>query len=240
MSNIFIFRKRFYLPIIILGISGLLGLALMEIQNKYLFYTCIFLPGIIFILTLIFSIYNIFKFGIRYLGQTIIICKIAFVGIGILNNLLIYYPYDFFADNLSIPKNIQISDPIDRLNNGELPIIREKNKFEDLILINGNQGGIYEYQFYTRSSLDSGFIYLKAFEITTNINLSARSLIFTTKLEIPNSNYTKIHSEQTFTIYEGDWGKYYGARFEVWYYNKRDSTEKKIFEKNYKIQGWQR
>ncbi len=240
MKKSIIFRKRFYLPILLLGTCGLIGLTALSIQNKYVLYISVFLPGSIFILTFLFSIFNLIKVDIRYFGQTILICLIAYIGIGLLNKTMWAYPYDFFADNLSIPSNIQISNPINRLKNGELPIIREKTKLEDLILINGSQGGIYEYQFYTRNSLDSGFIYLKAFEITKNTSLSARSLKHRTKLEISNSTFTKIHSERTFSIYEGDWDKFYGARFEVWFIKKQDSTEKKIFEKNYRIQGWQR
>ena len=43
-----------------------------------------------------------------------------------------------------------------------------------------------------------------------------------------------------FTIYEGRWGQYYGARFEIWFQSDSGGPERKLFEKNYKIQGWER
>ena len=44
-----------------------------------------------------------------------------------------------------------------------------------------------------------------------------------------------------FTIYEGHWGKPYAARFELWFVSDNSGgQEKKLLEKNYKIEGWQR
>jgi hypothetical protein len=40
------------------------------------------------------------------------------------------------------------------------------------------------------------------------------------------------------TIYEGDWGKPYAARFEVWFKPDNGGNEQKLFQKNYKIEGW--
>ena len=42
------------------------------------------------------------------------------------------------------------------------------------------------------------------------------------------------------TIYEGDWGKPYAARFEVWFVPDSGSPQRKLIEKVYKIEGWQR
>ena len=41
-------------------------------------------------------------------------------------------------------------------------------------------------------------------------------------------------------IGEGDWGKYYAARFEVWFDPDSGAPERKLLEKNFKIEGWQR
>jgi hypothetical protein len=43
-----------------------------------------------------------------------------------------------------------------------------------------------------------------------------------------------------FTIYEGDWGKPYAARFEVWFKPDSGKTERKLAERIFKIEGWQR
>jgi hypothetical protein len=50
-----------------------------------------------------------------------------------------------------------------------------------------------------------------------------------------NSQY-----ERPFTIYEGDWGKPYSARFEIWFIPDNGGKERKLVEKNYKVEGWQR
>jgi hypothetical protein len=43
-----------------------------------------------------------------------------------------------------------------------------------------------------------------------------------------------------FMIYEGDWGKPYAARFEVWFKPDSGKTERKLAERVFKIEGWQR
>ena len=43
-----------------------------------------------------------------------------------------------------------------------------------------------------------------------------------------------------FTIYEGDWGKPYAARFEVWFEPDSGKDQRKLAERVFKIEGWQR
>ena len=43
-----------------------------------------------------------------------------------------------------------------------------------------------------------------------------------------------------FTIYEGDWGKPYAARIEVWFRPDSGRTERKLMERVCKIEGWMR
>ena len=50
----------------------------------------------------------------------------------------------------------------------------------------------------------------------------------------------KFGTNDHFTIYEGDWEKPYGARFEVWFKADNENEEIKLFEKNYVIEGWMR
>jgi hypothetical protein len=47
-------------------------------------------------------------------------------------------------------------------------------------------------------------------------------------------------SNTHFTIYEGDWGKPYAARFEVWFAPDAGGSDRKLMEKVFKIEGWQR
>jgi hypothetical protein len=47
-------------------------------------------------------------------------------------------------------------------------------------------------------------------------------------------------SNTTFTIYEGDWGKPYAARFEVWFVPDSGKPERKLMQQVFRIEGWQR
>ena len=46
-------------------------------------------------------------------------------------------------------------------------------------------------------------------------------------------------SSKTFD-YEGDWGKPYAARLEVWFTPDSGGPDRKLMEKTFKIEGWQR
>ncbi|MFN5182479.1 MAG: hypothetical protein ACK5D5_05600 [Bacteroidota bacterium] len=150
---------------------------------------------------------------------------------------------DGWADNLKIPEGIKIEYPIDLTADGQRPdsicnLIRSDQDFQ---LYNSFQPGQYEFDFWT-GKIDSGTIYLKAFEITKEYGLSADRLKKSSEIRIYNSrdSVVKFSTNSDFTIYEGDWGKPYAARFEVWYIEDKSGLEKKLFTKNYFIEGWQR
>jgi hypothetical protein len=103
------------------------------------------------------------------------------------------------------------------------------------------QPGIYDV-FIRANPGEPGMVYLKAFEVTRGTPLSADRL---TEKSNEWIGWSGDPSEQFFsntniTIYEGDWGKPYAARFEVWFKPDSGATERKLFEKIYKIEGWQR
>src|SRR5690606_20373704 len=101
--------------------------------------------------------------------------------------------------------------------------------------------GLYEYDLWIESD-QSGTIFLKAFEITQEVGLSVSNLRERSSLRINDTNgkIQKFSTKEDFTIYEGDWGKPYGARFEIWFKPDNGEKEKKILEKNYIIEGWMR
>jgi len=103
------------------------------------------------------------------------------------------------------------------------------------------QGGIYNARIRCNPGA-SGRIYLKAFEITHNDRLSEDRLQNATNEWVGWSNEPaeQFLSETHFTIYEGDWGQYYGARFEVWFEPDDHSGERKLLERNFLIDGWMR
>ncbi len=148
---------------------------------------------------------------------------------------------DKWADNLEIPKNIVLENPIDLtyiIPHDDSVRNIKKNK-PDLQIYNSTQKGIYQYDFWI-GKIESGTIYLKAFEITQEYALSADRLHDRSAIKIYNAtdSIVKFSTTSDFTIYEGDWGKPYAARFEVWFKPDNGRQERKLFMKNYKIEGW--
>lgn len=149
---------------------------------------------------------------------------------------------DRFADNLKIPANIQIDSP-KYWSSPEIKYERLANqKFEepDFKLYNSFQPGIFKFDFWM-GKLENGTIYLKAYEITQNRALSTNRLPKASSVKVfnPKDSIIRFSATSDFTIYEGDFGKPYAARFEVWFKPDIGGVERKLFEKNYIIEGWQ-
>lgn len=150
---------------------------------------------------------------------------------------------DKYADNLTIPTDITISTPIDSSTNQRRDSVANEKKSEvDFVLYSAFQPGLYEYDVWL-GKMDSGTVYLKVYEITHNDRLSERSLATHKEsiLRVANSSDSlrRFGTKEYFKIYEGDFGKPYAARFEVWY-KPDNGNERKLIEKNYKIEGWMR
>lgn len=150
---------------------------------------------------------------------------------------------DKWADNLKIPTDIQLDIPVDlALRNQRQDSVPAWTKYTgDFQLYNSFQPGLYEYDFWT-GKIEAGTIYLKAFEITQEYALSTDWLPERSAVKIynPTDSILKFGTTTHFTIYEGDWGKPYAARFEVWFKPDKGGQERKLFMENYKIEGWQR
>lgn len=113
-------------------------------------------------------------------------------------------------------------------------------KGEPEIYITG-QLGIYLVYAYVNPG-EPGYVYLKVFEQTRNTPLSTeripdRSLEYTGWSDNPEEQF--FYNTQI-TVYEGDWGTYYPARFELWFVPESGAPERKLIEKVFKIEGWQR
>lgn len=150
---------------------------------------------------------------------------------------------DKWADDLKIPTTIQLDTPIDLTmgNQRQDSVLAWTKSTTDFQLYNSFQPGLYEFDFWT-GTIESGTIYLKAFEITQEYPLSADRLPESSEIKVynPTDRVVKFSTTSHFTIYEGDWGKPYAARFEVWFKPENGEPERKLFMKNYKIEGWQR
>lgn len=108
-------------------------------------------------------------------------------------------------------------------------------------LLTGMQPGIYGVA-YSLNPGEPGFVYLKAFEVTKGTPLSAARLESASKTRMMWSvePSERFGAKAGFTIYEGDWGKPYAARFEVWFKPDSGKSERKLAERIFKIEGWQR
>lgn len=103
------------------------------------------------------------------------------------------------------------------------------------------QPGLYDSHIWVNPG-EPGRIYLKAFRILPDTPLSEDRLPGRTMEWIgwSNDQDDMFFSNSHFTIYEGDWGDYYAARFEVWFIPEGGSARRKLLEKDYIIEGWQR
>ena len=108
-------------------------------------------------------------------------------------------------------------------------------------LRNGMQPGIYNLTLRINPG-EPGLVYLKAFEATKGSRLSKGRLKEASNERIGWSNdpEEKFLYENEFTIYEGDWGKPYAARIEVWFRPDSGQPERKLMERVCKIEGWMR
>jgi hypothetical protein len=61
-----------------------------------------------------------------------------------------------------------------------------------------------------------------------------------TRMTWSNSPEERFGAKAGFTVYEGDWGKPYAARFEVWFEPDSGKGQRKLSERVFKIEGWQR
>ena len=103
------------------------------------------------------------------------------------------------------------------------------------------QPGLYDSEIWGNPG-EPGMIYLKAYEVTKETRLSADRLKVRSNEWVGWSDNPEeqFFSNTHFTIYEGDWGKPYAARFEVWFVPDSGEPERKLMEKTFKIEGWQR
>jgi hypothetical protein len=154
---------------------------------------------------------------------------------------------DEFAKNLKIPENITLENPVNTSIDENYKIIKPENITNkkvttiDFQLYNSIQPGLYEYDLWI-GKIERGTIYIKAFEITHEYALSTSSLTERSSIKIynPTDRILKFETLSDFTIYEGDWGEPYGARFEIWFKPNKGGKERKLLTKYYKIEGWMR
>lgn len=233
------FNERWNNSVIISAFIAFLCFWGLSIPNKYILYSCCFLPFIFLLVTFILSIIRIVKKdylkGIMQILSTVILAVLTY---GYFSFALMFYPYDFFAEGLKIPENIKFEKPL-KLNNEK---DRVNIHHQDFILYDCFQQGMYKYDLFLHK-IEKGKVYLKIFEITSNQILSEKSIKRESQIEVENKTdeIKRFELKDEFTIFEGDWGQFYGGRIEVWFKpDNINKPERKLITKNYIIQGWMR
>lgn len=171
--------------------------------------------------------------------------KRLFLSMAIVVGIVVVLPFvsliamsapDGFARHHPIPEGMELNIP---LGDGEATI--DSNNVDSFLQIwNGDQGGIYEYDFYY-PQLSAGTIFLRCFEAGKNEPLSEDRLLRSSSVgNTAVVEFSKVVKKQKFTIYEGDWEEYYAVRVEVWHRDSISCKETKLMEKIYRMEGWMR
>ena len=111
----------------------------------------------------------------------------------------------------------------------------------EIVLQRSVQGGIYNVYAFANPG-EPGTVYLKAWEVSRNVRLSEDRL---TAASNENIGWSPEKDEQFFyntevTIFEGDPGQFYAARFELWFKPDSGKPERKLAERIFRIDGWMR
>lgn len=231
--------KYWYVPILIFLLAQVMvffntTLTISPYSKQYSYFSYFSI-----VLLLISIVYQLFNNGYFKALISMVILLVTIIFSWFVTFAFFLAGVDQWADDLKIPKNIQIDEPLNLDNYQRSDSLIKFHKSDtNLVLFNSWQPGIYEYQFWT-TNIENGSIYLKAFEITQNIQLSSKRLKTESKIKVNESINKKVKfTSESFKISEGDWGKYYAARFEVWFEPSNGDKERKIFQKNFKIEGW--
>lgn len=185
------------------------------------------------------------------ISQIVLLCRkkwgkalISFFGtLGIL--VILWFPSvmaamsapDYFGKKHPIPEGLEYYEPLEENSPAEIDSLKSETYLQ---LWNDFQGGLYCYDFYY-PSLPSGDIFLRAYEVTKNIPLHLERLEPRSTVSIDSTaTFSQLVDNKKFTLYYGDWGDFYAARFEVWHRNAVTGEETKLLEKIYRVEGWMR
>ncbi len=182
-----------------------------------------------------------------FLGGALLLGGMGFLALGNLAWMLLFYDDDHFADDLRMPTGIEVAEPLDESAgidahpHRDAPSAALETPPETLLLRHGMQGGIYRVEALVHVET-SGTAYLRAYEVTTGQRLSAEILEQDTATHLGGSAdaASLVPYRAEATIAEGNWGQFYAARFELWYRPDNGGAERKLLERVYRIEGWQR
>jgi len=151
--------------------------------------------------------------------------------------------YDSYQEskfyNIEIPENLKFEKPIEFLTNSQIDSLKKLKVNDDKLIVIGSGYGGYNFYMWHKP-IEKGDIYIKAFELTQKVRLSEWKLSNRTKNTITKlSNEYQLYQGST-VIDEGTFENFYPTRFELWFKSEKSDIEKKLTEKSYLIDGWDR
>ena len=154
---------------------------------------------------------------------------------------VLWYPLVLSASNDGFGKKHPIPEGLEY----NIPLLSDTVIIDSLdtstfLQVKSGGTGFYYYDFYY-NALPSGDIFLRCYEVTENIPLSQQSILEETSVHVDQTfSFSKLVDKKIITIFEGDIGDFYAARFEVWHRDATTGNEKKLVEKIYRVQGYSR
>lgn len=108
-------------------------------------------------------------------------------------------------------------------------------------LLSSFEPGVYDAEIWANTG-EPGMVYLKAYDLAKDRSIGSRRIKEKTSEWLGWSENPKelFLSNTHFTIHEGNWNQPYPARFEVWFVPDAGGAERKLMEKIYTVEGWQR
>ena len=141
--------------------------------------------------------------------------------------------------NIKIPENMNFDKTIEFLTYSQIDSLKSIVVNKEKIMVIGNGYNGYEFYIWHKPT-ETGTIYIKAFELTQNLQLSEEKLTERTQNTITDpSNEFRFYKGSSF-IYEGTFANFYPTRFELWFKSEISGEENKLTEKSYLIDGWDR
>ena len=161
--------------------------------------------------------------------------------------------FDNFGKRHPIPEGMEYEET--NVAEGWYSRYRTRQEWDSVIterkfLLAGGQG-VYRYMVYLPPMDEEGDIYLKMYEATTNLPLSAWIVKNRSSIHIlpsdtaiiyqmkENSSWSENMSE-AIIIDEGSWEDYYAARTELWFRPTKGGEERLIYSKIFRIDGYSR
>lgn len=159
--------------------------------------------------------------------------------------------FDNFGRRHPIPQDMEYYEPFVSRNCNDLSQ-QDSITISRGILLKG-QLGMYSYMASVPAIPETGEIYLKLYETTSNLPLSEVNVKYNSTITVEPSDTAVIYQmkddepidfahndKQYFTIKEGSWGDYYAARVELWYQSVSLEEPQLLKTAIYKIEGWSR